>query len=89
MKRLISALFLMAAVGVAGAAEQAPQLSPEALDKIKAHLLDLHAARIKVLTEGEACVKVAKSADALQACIEQERNAIAPGNTTTTKGKGK
>lgn len=91
MKKLISLLLAAASLAVmatpslaadkvvdakAPAASQAPLLTPEALEKIKAHLAELHTARIKILNEGKACVEAAKSAEAVQQCLEQEQAAV-------------
>lgn len=54
------------------------QLTPEAFEKIKAQLLELHADRLKVLTEGERCIKATKGQADLQKCIDAERAALMP-----------
>lgn len=102
MKNAVTALFAVIGFALAGspafAAEKAiekapatspaPLLTPEALEKIKAHLAELHTARIKILTEGRTCVEAAKSAEAVQLCIEQEQAAVNGGKEQGTPAKG-
>lgn len=94
MKLLISAVLAVTSLGAiaadapkpaaptppAAAAQgpQAPALTPEAFEKLKGHLLEMHADRIKVLSDGERCIKATKNQDELQKCIEAERAALMP-----------
>lgn len=92
--KLVFALLSLAVAGTTFAAEPAAkqatptvqvqpqpapaQLTPEAFEKIKAQLLELHADRLKVLTEGERCIKATKGQADLQKCIDAERAALMP-----------
>lgn len=91
MKKLISALVLSAVSFGAFAAEpakapvaaaavqgQPAPMTPEQFDKTKTFLLERHTLSLKVLAEGERCLKGAKGEEDLRKCMEAERNALMP-----------